>query len=92
MAVTHDNPFITTSISEKSEKSNSFSKKSSEKFSKREGIDENELMRYNENAVNEFGTTTDYAKAGFVLSDGRMLDLSRYGQRGKSNSRYQVQS
>ena len=49
-------------------------------------------MRYNENAVNEFGTTTDYAKAGFVLSDGRMLDLSRYGQRRKSSSRYQVQS
>ena len=69
-------------LTENSEKSNSFSKKSSEKFSKREGIDENELMRYNENAVNEFGTTTDYAKAGFVLSDGRMLDLSQYGQRG----------
>ena len=78
-----------TIVPEKSEKSNSFSKKKSRKIPKREGIDENELMRYNENAVNEFGTTTDYAKAGFVLSDGRMLDLSRYGQLRKSSSRYQ---
>lgn len=33
-------------------------------------------------ALEVFGTTTDYAQAGFVMADGKMLKLSKYGQQG----------
>ena len=38
-------------------------------------------------ALEEFGTTTDYEMAGFVLADGRMLKLSQYGQKGVQHKR-----
>jgi hypothetical protein len=38
-------------------------------------------------ALEEFGTTTDFEMAGFVLADGRMLKLSQYGQKGVQHKR-----
>lgn len=38
-------------------------------------------------ALEEFGTTTDYEMAGFVLADGRMLKMSQYGQKGVQHKR-----
>ena len=32
--------------------------------------------------MEKFGTTNNFDQAGFALTDGRMLNLSRYGQSG----------
>lgn len=42
---------------------------------------------HSEAALSEFGTTTDFAQAGFVLQNGRMLKLSMYGQKGVQHKR-----
>ena len=38
--------------------------------------DQEEAKAIKESAVNEFGTTGDYMKAGYILDDGQYLDLS----------------
>ena len=38
-------------------------------------------------AVEKFGTTTNFEQAGFVIGDGRMLNLSQYGLNGVKHQR-----
>lgn len=52
-----------------------FVKSKSKKFSERDYASQ-------EDAVKEFGTTSNFEQAGFVMPDGRMLKLSQYGQTG----------
>ena len=38
-------------------------------------------------ALEKFGTTSNFAQTGFVLPDGKMLNLSQYGQNGVQHKR-----
>ena len=42
---------------------------------------------HSESALSEFGTTTDFAQAGFVLKNGKLLKLSQYGLKGVQHKR-----
>ena len=50
----------------------------------------NDDIRYSDRdtaALEAFGTTTNFEQAGFVLGDGRMLNLSQYGLNGVKHQR-----
>ena len=46
-----------------------------------------EIAARREAALETFGTTWDFRRAGFILPDGRMLNLSQYGLPGVNHSR-----
>ena len=62
-----------------------------QRFWEKNGI--KNTLRYSDRdnaAVAEFGTTGNFDQAGFVLGDGKMLNLSMYGQRGVRHDRIEA--
>ncbi len=82
-----------TSISQNAKKSTDSAKKVSENFSesgksirKSKDVEATLAEKHREDALREFGVTSDYAKAGFVLPNGRMLKLGSESSAGVNHS------
>ena len=45
------------------------------------------IVERRERALETFGTTGDFKRGGFILPDGRMLNLSEYGLPGVNHNR-----